>query len=294
METIHVDAPERSDHEIFQESIAELDRIVRTSFRTTIAQIAAVLAAISAPWLMSEFAPTAHVGTGVVVNGILLLALTLQAYDLARHSRTKSVRDRLAKQLKVAVKQRIRADKLYDLSILDPLTGLHNRRFGDQRLAEEIARSERNSDPLAVVLIDLDYFKDINDQFGHAAGDAALKEFSRRLKRAIRTCDVPVRIGGDEFLIILPECPREKINIILDRIGSPEIRFNHQVISIRYSVGRAHYQICDTSQTMLERADQVLYGEKASRRTNDGAGKRKSDVPPHQAVGYERPPSVQT
>src|ERR1700691_6203345 len=101
MDTIHVDAPERSDHEIFQESIAELDRIVRTSFRTTIAQIAAVLAAISAPWLMGEFAPTAHVGTEAVVDGILLLALTLKAYDLARHSRTKSVRDRLAKQLKV-------------------------------------------------------------------------------------------------------------------------------------------------------------------------------------------------
>ena len=161
--------------------------------------------------------------------------------------------------------QRIRANKLYDLSILDPLTGLHNRRFGEQRLEEELARSERNGDPLAVLLFDLDYFKEINDQFGHAAGDAALKEFSRRLKRAIRACDVPVRIGGDEFLVILPECPREKVDKILERIGTPEIRLNGQVISIRYSVGRAHHQVCDTTESMLHRADEILYAAKASR-----------------------------
>jgi len=293
MNTIHVDAPERSDHEIFQESIAELDRIVRTSFRTTVAQIAAVLAVISATLFMGDVASKHHFGIVFVVVGIFLLLLTLQAYDLARHSRTMSVRDHLAKQLKVAVKQRIRADKLYDLSILDPLTGLHNRRFGEQRLAEEVSRSERNGDPLAVLLFDLDYFKLINDQFGHAAGDAALKEFSRKLKRAIRACDVPVRIGGDEFLVILPECPREKVDIILDRIGASEVRFDRQVISIRYSVGRAHYQICDTSQTMLQRADEVLYLEKASRPNNDGSREKMSDFSPDQQLAYQKPWSLE-
>ena len=291
MDNVHVDTPERSDHEIFQESIAELDQIVKTSFRTTIVQIAAVLTAVAAPLFMGDIASQHHFSIVSVVDGIWLLVLALLAYDLARHSRTRSVRDHLANQLKAAVKQRIRADRLYDLSILDPLTGLHNRRFGEQRLAEEVARSERNSDPLAVLLLDLDYFKDINDQFGHAAGDTALKEFSRRLKRAIRACDIPVRIGGDEFLIILPECPREKIDAILDRIGSPEIRLNHKVISIRYSVGRAHYQTCDTSQSMLERADQILYAEKASRRTDDGTGTKRPDFSPNQAVAYDRPPS---
>jgi len=283
-----LDAPERSDHEIFQESIAELDQIVRTSFRTTIFQIAAVLAAISAPLFIDDFA-SRHT---FVVDGIFLLVLTLLACDLARHRRTKSVRDRLAKQLKVAVKQRIRANKLYDLSILDSLTGLHNRRYGEQRLEEEVARSERNGDPLAVLLFDLDYFKDINDQFGHAAGDAALKEFSRKLKRAIRACDVPVRIGGDEFLVILPECPREKIDTILDRIGACEVRFNHHVISIRYSTGRAHYQMSDTSQTILQRADQVLYLEK-SLRPNDGDGENTSDVSPHLQLAYQKSRSLE-
>ncbi len=284
-------APERSEHETFQESVAQLDHIVRISFLTTIVEIAAVLAVISALLFTGDFASRHHPGIVFVVNGIFVLVVTLLAFDLARHRRTKSVRDRLAKQLKVAVKQRIRADKLYDLSILDPLTGLHNRRFGEQRLAEEVARSQRNGDALAVLLFDLDYFKEINDQFGHAAGDDALKEFSRKLKRAIRACDVPVRIGGDEFLVILPECPREKINMILDRIGASEVRFNHQVISIRYSVGRAHYQMSDTSQTMLQRADQVLYAEKALRRPHSGAGGKKSDLTLEQTLAYERPPS---
>src|SRR5450755_3297682 len=168
----------------------------------------------------------------------------------------------------MSIKQRIRADKLYGLSILDPPTGLHNRRFGEERLKEEIIRAERNSDPLAVIILDLDHFKEINDQFGHPAGDIALKAFSRRLRKAIRACDVPVRIGGDEFLIILPECPREKVDVILSRIGSPEVELNRSKVSVGYSVGRAQYQVNDTTKTLLERADKVLYTEKHARSQN--------------------------
>jgi diguanylate cyclase (GGDEF)-like protein len=118
---------------------------------------------------------------------------------------------------------------------------------------------------LAVVLFDLDYFKEINDKFGHAAGDAALREFSRRLKRAIRACDIPVRLGGDEFLVILPECPRDKVNVIVERTGTPQIEFNGEKIHICYSVGIAQYQYSDTSEQMLARADQVLYVKKQAR-----------------------------
>jgi diguanylate cyclase (GGDEF)-like protein len=116
-----------------------------------------------------------------------------------------------------------------------------------------------------VVLFDLDYFKEINDKFGHAAGDAALREFSRRLKRAIRACDIPVRLGGDEFLVILPECPRDKVNVIVERTGTPQIEFNGEKIHVCYSVGIAQYQPSDTSEAMLARADQVLYVKKQAR-----------------------------
>ncbi len=96
-------------------------------------------------------------------------------------------------------------------------------------------------------------------------GDAALREFSRRLKRAIRACDIPVRLGGDEFLVILPECPRDKVNVIIERTGTPQIEFNGEKIHVCYSVGIAQYQPSDTSEAMLARADQVLYVKKQAR-----------------------------
>ena len=118
---------------------------------------------------------------------------------------------------------------------------------------------------LAVIVLDLDYFKEINDQFGHAAGDIVLKEFANRLRRSIRACDVPVRIGGDEFLVVLPECPRENVHIILSRLEPFEVILNRQKVLVSYSRGRAQYQVADTPQTLVQRADQVLYAEKAAR-----------------------------
>jgi diguanylate cyclase (GGDEF)-like protein len=274
MESGRPDSPDASDHETFRASIAELDRIVKNSCRATAMQITVVVAAIAAPLVFSGPHDSTRLNVAAVAYGALALILAMQIRDLFRHGRTALVREHMAKQLKAAVMQKIRANRLYDLSILDPLTALHNRRFGEERLAEEVARSERNGDPLALLLFDLDYFKEINDQHGHAAGDAALKEFSRKLKKAIRACDVPVRMGGDEFLVILPECPREKVDTILQRIGSPELRWNGQPISIRYSIGRAHHQVCDTKESMMQRADEVLYAAKAARPANRGTVSR--------------------
>jgi diguanylate cyclase (GGDEF)-like protein len=287
MDTDSMNSSEVGDQEIFRQSIAQLDRIVRNSCRSTAAQITAAVAAIAAPLLVSSLV------ANKISIAVVILLLALQILDLFRHGRTALVREHLAEQLRVAVMQRIRVNKLYDLSILDPLTGLHNRRFGEQRLQEELARSERNGDPLAVLLFDLDYFKEINDQFGHAAGDTALKEFSRKLKKAIRACDVPVRMGGDEFLVILPECPREKVDRIIERIGSPEVRVNQQAITIRYSVGRAHHQVCDSTETMLRRADEVLYAEKAARRRGGDAAVTPSGSVADRKPAYQRPLSFE-
>jgi diguanylate cyclase (GGDEF)-like protein len=258
-----------SDHETFRQSIAELDQILKSTWRSTVLRIAAALAAIIAVFVVGNIALNHQFEMTAVVEVFLASMIVFYGCDLLRHGRTKSVRDRLAMQMQVAIKQRILADKLYGLSIMDPLTGLHNRRFGEERLNDEILRAERTAEPLAVLLFDLDYFKEINDQFGHAAGDSALQSFSRALRKAIRACDVPVRIGGDEFLVILPDCPREKVDAIVARIGSPQLQFGNEVIPIGYSVGRAHYQSCDTPQAMLERADRGVYREKAARRDGE-------------------------
>jgi diguanylate cyclase (GGDEF)-like protein len=261
-EDIKQNATKMSAHETFRRSIAELDRSLARSRRTTIAEIVTVLAALAAPFLFGRTVSSSQLEMISIVDGLLVLVLLSRSYELVRHRQTKRI---LAKQLEIAARQRVRTDKLYGLSILDPLTGLHNRRFGEQRLAEEIARSERSGDPLAVIVFDLDYFKEINDKFGHAAGDLALKKFSRRVRRAIRACDVPVRVGGDEFLVILPECPRDKVDVILSRIGTLEIEFHREKISVCYSTGRAHYQYSDTAEALLGRADEALYAQKAAR-----------------------------
>jgi len=167
--------------------------------------------------------------------------------------------------MQVTIQQRMRADKFYGLAILDPLTGLYNRRFGEESLQKEITRAERNNYDLAVIAMDLDYFKEINDQLGHAAGDLVLKEFSRHLRRAIRACDVPIRLGGDEFLIVLPECPKENLHIILSRLKPFEVMINRRKITVGYSRGKAQYQVGDTPQTIIQRADKSLYAEKAAR-----------------------------
>jgi len=201
----------------------------------------------------------------VIVQGLVALMLISNGYMLYQHRQFKFFRQRLGQQLQTAITQRQRADKFYGLAILDPLTGLYNRRYGEECLRKEIARAERQNYDLAVIVLDLDHFKEINDKFGHAAGDLVLREFASRLKRAIRACDVPVRIGGDEFLVVLPECPRENVHIILSRLGPFEVILNRQRIVVSYSRGNAQYQVADTPHTLVQRADEVLYAEKAVR-----------------------------
>ena len=225
------------------------------------------LALLSLPKVLGHYVLSEHLDF-TVVRGLFALVLLSNGYILHQQHSFGLLRARLARQLQFAQEQRERADKFYGMAILDPLTGLYNRRYGEECLKNEIARAERNGHDLAVLVMDLDYFKEINDQHGHAAGDEVLKEFSRHLKRAIRACDVPVRIGGDEFLVVLPECPRENVHIILSRLKPFDVIVNRQKITVGYSRGRAQYQVNDTPKTLVQRADEVLYSEKAARSTS--------------------------
>jgi diguanylate cyclase (GGDEF)-like protein len=186
---------------------------------------------------------------------------------LQQRSRLNVFRKNLIDQIDAATKHRVKAEQFYGLSIIDPLTGLYNRRFGETRLQEEIAKAEKSGEPLLLLAMDFDRFKEINDNYGHAAGDMALKEFSRRLQRAIRACDLPIRVGGDEFLTIFPECPPEKMELILSRMTA--ISFTHEgnKISVSFSHGVSQYQVNDTPESMLQRADARLYEAKANRET---------------------------
>jgi len=150
----------------------------------------------------------------ILVQGLLLVMLVIQVFSMWEQRHLRELCDQLVEQMAAATEQRARADQLYGLSILDPLTGLYNRRFGEHRLDEEVSRAATTGDPLLLVSLDFDRFKAFNDQHGHAAGDTVLQEFSRRLRRAIRASDVPIRVGGDEFLLILPECPTNQLQTV--------------------------------------------------------------------------------
>jgi diguanylate cyclase (GGDEF)-like protein len=259
--------PEITDPQEIGQSLRRLDRSTSWFWWNTILTLILLLAAaavLSSPELLGRYRLPQQLDVTVIVRGLLILVLISNSYTLYHHRQFKLFRHRLAEQMQIAETQRMRADKFYGLAILDPLTGLYNRRYGEECLKNEITRAERNSYDLAVIVMDLDDFKGINDQFGHAAGDEVLKEFSRLLKRAIRACDVPVRIGGDEFLVVLPECSRENVQIILSRLKPFEVILNRQKVTVSYSRGRAQYQVADTPQTLIQRADEVLYAEKTA------------------------------
>lgn len=260
--------PGVAEHQEIQESLRRLDRSTVWFRWNTILMIIFLLTALAVLTLPSLVNPdgfSEDARITLILSGLLLLMTIGNAYTLYHQRHFKVFRTRLAEQMQVAIKQRIRADKFYGMAILDPLTGLYNRRFGEECLQREIARAERTSGELAVIVMDLDYFKEINDEYGHAAGDLVLREFSRHLRRAVRACDVPVRIGGDEFLVVLPECPRENVHIILSRLKPFEVILNRKKVMISYSRGRAHYEMSDTPQSIIQRADKVLYAEKAAR-----------------------------
>lgn len=253
--------PEIADPQEIRQSLVRLDRSTSwLRWNTAVGMILLFAALVMLSW-PNTFG---HYAT-VVVQGLLGLMLTSNAYMLYQHRQFKHFRRRLGEQMRTAITQRERADKFYGLAILDPLTGLYNRRYGEECLRKEIKRAERQNYDLAVIVLDLDRFKAINDQFGHAAGDIVLKEFANRLRRSIRACDVPVRIGGDEFLVVLPECPRENVHIILSRLEPFEVILNRRKVTVSYARGRAQYQVADTLETLVQRADEVLYAEKAAR-----------------------------
>ena len=230
--------------------------------------LAGAIVFLSFPQLLSDAGLFNETDGSLPVRLLLVLMWVGSIVALSQQRRRLQVfRKNVIEQMDAATKHRVKAEQFYGLSILDPLTGMYNRRYGETRLQEEVTKAEKSGEPLLLLALDFDRFKEINDKYGHAAGDLALKEFSRRLQRAIRACDVPVRVGGDEFLTIFPECPLEKMQQILLRMDSIAFPFDGKKIPVSFSHGVAQYQVNDTPETMIQRADERLYAAKASRKT---------------------------
>lgn len=163
-------------------------------------------------------------------------------------------------------------DRLSEASLTDDLTGLLNRRALDARLAEEIARAERYGTPLSLVVLDLDNFKEVNDQLGHAAGDALLRAVGTLLRAELRTADIAVRYGGDEFALVLPGVTKTGAWAVAEKvIGSLRLMSadngDGPRVSSTCSVGVASFgETFTNAEALLRGADAALYAAKRSGR----------------------------
>lgn len=160
----------------------------------------------------------------------------------------------------------------------DPLTGLWNRKSFDEHLVVLLSIARRYLSPLSLVMLDVDHLKQINDRFGHAAGDAALEHVGRVLRGSVRDSDVVARIGGDEFALLLPQTDSQGAAALGTRIREalgrtpvdwpgrdpvPEATAeNSESIAVLASTGIATFQENDTAADLLERADRDLYQAK--------------------------------
>lgn len=151
---------------------------------------------------------------------------------------------------------------LRNLAMVDPLTGLYNRRAGEQRLAAELARCSRKGDALTVLVLDLNKFKQINDTLGHAAGDLVLKAFGAALRKAIRGSDIAVRTGGDEFFVVLPDCRADQVHHVVSRLAAVSVQWHGQRKIVTFSSGWKQYESGDGPMELLKAADDALYENK--------------------------------
>src|SRR5882672_9751688 len=190
-----------------------------------------------------------------VVFGLIALVVLFNIHAISQAILIKRLRRQLAEK-------QGHSDLLRNLAMVDPLTGLYNRRFAEQRLVAEVARSERKGHPLTILTLDLNNFKNINDTYGHPAGDLVLQEFAARLNNVIRGGDLAVRLGGDEFLVLLPECTSQQLQLVLGRLGSLQVDWQGQQIPITFSAGWKQYELGERPEQMLTRADELLYATK--------------------------------
>jgi diguanylate cyclase (GGDEF)-like protein len=157
--------------------------------------------------------------------------------------------------------------RLKKLSITDSLTGLLNRRYLEERLEEELARSSRHNHSLCLMMMDIDGFKLYNDTFGHPAGDRLLKRISEAITRSVRTTDIAARFGGDEFLVLLPETEPALAMKIADRVHREVFRIGTALaqgrVAVTISIGIASYpRNGQTLEQVIEQADRALYQAK--------------------------------
>jgi diguanylate cyclase (GGDEF)-like protein len=212
----------------------------------------------------------------LVTSGECMGLLQLQGLTLEREGGIGPVVERLIQAaagqvglalLNLSLRERLRAQ-----SIRDPLTGLFNRRFFEETFEAELARAGRNGTSLALLMVDVDFFKRLNDTFGHLAGDATLKELGALFRTSVRAGDVACRLGGEEFALLMPDIDasvvRQRANALRASGERLLVEYHAEVVGpVTVSVGIARFPDHGRDAVaLLREADAALYRAKAEGR----------------------------
>lgn len=200
-------------------------------------------------------------GLEIGVNDYLLSPVDKN--ELLARARTQVRRRRYTHQLRDNVQSSI------EMAVTDPLTGLHNRRYFEGHVGNLAEQAAERGKPLALMILDIDHFKSVNDTFGHDAGDDVLREFAVRIRKSIRGIDLAARFGGEEFVIVMPETDLRVAGIVAERLrhsiaGEPfAIELGARQIGVTISIGIAMLdEKNEPVSAVLKRADQALYRAK--------------------------------
>jgi diguanylate cyclase (GGDEF)-like protein len=199
--------------------------------------------------------------------GVVVLA-TARTFDPDHRARI----DLFLQGLGLALNNALIHDRLQRLAALDPLTGIYNRRFGLGRLHEEYARAVRANTPVGILMLDIDYFKVVNDTYGHIVGDRILKSICALARSSLREGDILVRYGGDEFLAVLPAAAAEDLRLVGERLRRAAedsvVAADGKSVHVTVSIGGAAYPgpRVETENVLIELADEALYRAKDSGR----------------------------
>ena len=199
-------------------------------------------------------------GLEIGVNDYLMRPI--DGNELLARVRTQIRKKRYTERLRDNVQMSI------EMAITDPLTGLYNRRYMESHLNSLLEQAVSRKKPLTVLVLDIDYFKAINDTHGHDAGDDVLREFSFRIKKSIRGIDLACRYGGEEFVVVMPETDLTVATMVAERLRRRiatepfPVQDGARTIEVTISVGISALGKGDTTATILKRADAALYRAK--------------------------------
>ncbi|MGE0524559.1 MAG: PleD family two-component system response regulator [Variibacter sp.] len=212
--------------------------------------------------ILAEPEDNARLLRGLEIGVNDYLVRPIDKNEMLARVRTQIRKKRYSERLRENVQQSI------EMAVTDVLTGLHNRRYMEMHLAALVDQSTARGKPLSVLVLDIDHFKSINDSYGHDAGDDVLREFGARIRKSIRGIDLACRIGGEEFVIVMPETDLAVAGMVAERLRRRIAAETFPIsgsapIPVTISIGLAALGVpTDTPTTILRRADQALYRAK--------------------------------